>query len=667
MGCCHSSAPVYHVYSPAAGNILRATSPLPQGDTGEETDIADVSVYLPAAGDISGAISPLAQGVDGSGNASSSSRRSSNSSRNDPVEKKKLTAAGKLRDKGFSLKQLLLFYEKYEASGQISGSTTTEEVVKDIIIPATKDGCHYMASKFMREHGGGKPAKRLASHAWKAPFINTLLNILLDATGWQRRDLTSREFETDETEYPYGMNFSLYDDGRLRAADLLKRLPSETLEKTYWLCIFAVNEHAAICGDCWKCNEQAAWAADPHAHLRANPCLLCGEQKYNPCTCGMMKTKAGDANHEIDLFHFVVGLVDALVVCLDPSLVAIRRVWCVAEIGKALKAGTVYFRFAQGLANDLTDKLWNGDDLLESVGACDATNPADKEMILKDILALDGGIDAYDAFVNRLLELSLGCARKFKDIGQIGLDAIRRMQSLDMDMTWAGEKMTSLHELIPDDSVFSTMVQLTSLRIDSGGLERLENIDALRGIGTLVRLQKLSIILSGCTQIPSIDALTCLGQLNSLLQLTLNLGFCEKITSIDALACLDPPNSLLQLTFSLAGCSQITSIDALTFNGQRKLLQKLKLNLSCCQITSIDALTFIGQLKLLQKLTLNLSCCQVADISPLSSLEALTQLEELHLNLRYMQALNANRDREMLRDRIATKLAPATKLTIHCQ
>ena len=124
----------------------------------------------------------------------------------------------------------------------------------------------------------------------------------------------------------------------------------------------------------------------------------------------------------------------------------------------------------EGLAADLIDKLWNGDDLLESVAACDATNPADKEMILKDIRALDGGIDAYDAFVNRLLELNLGCARKFKDVGGIGLDAIRRMQSLEMDMSWAAQKLTSLHELIPDNTAFSTMVQLTSLRIDCGGL-----------------------------------------------------------------------------------------------------------------------------------------------------------------------------------------------------
>ena len=162
-----------------------------------------------------------------------------------------------MQDKGFSLRQLLLFYQKYEAAGEITAKTTTEEVVKNIIIRDTaKERCHYMASEFMRGHGGGKRARRLASHAWKAEFMNTVLNILLDATAWQRRDLTSRQFTT--TEQDYGENFELYANGKLRAADLLQHLAPDILEKTFWLCIFAVNEHAAICGDCWKCNKKVA-------------------------------------------------------------------------------------------------------------------------------------------------------------------------------------------------------------------------------------------------------------------------------------------------------------------------------------------------------------------------------------------------------------------------
>ena len=227
-------------------------------------------------------------------------------------------------------------------------------------------------------------------------------------------------------------------------------------------------------------NYKAEWAADPEAHLRADTCSLCGQPKYNPCSCGMRKTVAGEEGHEIDLFHYVVGLVDALIVSLDPSLVAIRRVWCVAEIGKALMAGTVYFRLAEGLAAELAAKLWDGIDLLETVEKCDATSPADRDAILKEIRALDGGVKAYDSFVNRVLELSLGSARKFHEIQGIGLEAIRRMQTLEMDITWAADKVESLQELMPNEEMFGTLVQLTSLKIDCGGLKRLADINSLR-------------------------------------------------------------------------------------------------------------------------------------------------------------------------------------------
>merc|ERR1740129_2533605 len=88
----------------------------------------------------------------------------------------------------------------------------------------------------------------------------------------------------------------------LNAKGLLKVIPSNILDKTYWLCIFAVNEHLAICGDCWSCNRLEAWKRDPRKHLRAATCLICKNPKYNPCNCGMLKSTASDPEHEIDKF-----------------------------------------------------------------------------------------------------------------------------------------------------------------------------------------------------------------------------------------------------------------------------------------------------------------------------------------------------------------------------
>jgi len=63
--------------------------------------------------------------------------------------------------KGFSVRQLLQFYDHYHAEGTISKGTTTNEVVKHIVIPETKNPARcYMDSEFMQNRGGGKKKKK---------------------------------------------------------------------------------------------------------------------------------------------------------------------------------------------------------------------------------------------------------------------------------------------------------------------------------------------------------------------------------------------------------------------------------------------------------------------------------------------------------------------------
>ena len=84
-----------------------------------------------------------------------------------------------LRENGFIVRQLLHFYNDKSSKGQIVASTTTNEVVQKIIIPETAGNpCCYMQSDYMKSLGGGRPAKKLVSHAWKSKFTNTVLNII---------------------------------------------------------------------------------------------------------------------------------------------------------------------------------------------------------------------------------------------------------------------------------------------------------------------------------------------------------------------------------------------------------------------------------------------------------------------------------------------------------
>ena len=224
----------------------------------------------------------------------------------------------------------------------------------------------YMESKFMRTHGGKTFATKLVSHAWKSPFLNTVLNILVDA--W--------ECNTDKLEE--FMDFDLHGTD-FDATKMLKELEQPAnkgvLNKAYWLCIFAVNEHLTICGDCWTCkpSTQAEFAA-----LRCK----CGKRKFNPCDCGSLKLKKGDEKFEVDKFDDVVKLMKGgLVVSLDPELQTLKRVWVVAEIGEAMKEKHVQFRCARGLASGPMENLRKKKPVLPPVKDCDYTSKDDCDMI----------------------------------------------------------------------------------------------------------------------------------------------------------------------------------------------------------------------------------------------------------------------------------------------
>ena len=84
------------------------------------------------------------------------------------------------------------------------------------------------------------------------------------------------------------------------------------LEETYWLCIFAVNEHASICGDCWTCRprDESSGKTWKGADFRRAECKGCSKPKFNPCDCGMLKLSKGDPDYEIDKFDDVVKMMN---------------------------------------------------------------------------------------------------------------------------------------------------------------------------------------------------------------------------------------------------------------------------------------------------------------------------------------------------------------------
>lgn len=309
----------------------------------------------------------------------------------------------KLANKGFNLRQLLRFTIKKVGS---EPTMTTNEVVRNIILLETaRHSTCYMESDFMRAEGGPQRAHKLVSHAWKSRFANTVLNIVLDAWGCGANELLDIYYGKRDClgRRRQGRGF----EGVLEALE--KPDNKGVLTKTYWLCIFAVNEHLNICGDCFGCRLKPGSPPWTPQDFAAPVCRYCNTEKRNPCPCGALKTPKDDPEYEIDKFDEVVKLMNGgIVVSLDPELDSVKRVWVVAEVGEAMTDQPVQFQFAEGLAEEPMEKLRRREPVVPEVSRCEFTAQADYDMILERINAKPGGQDAFNDFVWTMVELQLG-------------------------------------------------------------------------------------------------------------------------------------------------------------------------------------------------------------------------------------------------------------------
>eukprot|EP00931_Biecheleriopsis_adriatica_P074873 TRINITY_DN48850_c0_g1_i1.p1 TRINITY_DN48850_c0_g1~~TRINITY_DN48850_c0_g1_i1.p1 ORF type:complete len:1144 (+),score=213.35 TRINITY_DN48850_c0_g1_i1:54-3485(+) len=245
--------------------------------------------------------------------------------------------AERIFSKGFSCHQLLSFWRRYGegvASSQyrsteiISRSTTTSEVVRNIVIPETASRqCCYMDVM----DGGPHRPNKLVSHWWGASFYQDVLCIIQDATGLSGHALAAL------------VNVGLGEDKC-----------KHELDATYWMCIFAVNQHVSICGTAW-----------------------------NPCVCNAAKYPTGHPLCEMDKFDIVMErMSNGLAVALDPMLKTLVRVWVVSEIGKSLETSkTIQYL----LPGQLDESIRSGDLPRISIQDCQATLPADRSRIMTQI------------------------------------------------------------------------------------------------------------------------------------------------------------------------------------------------------------------------------------------------------------------------------------------
>jgi len=232
--------------------------------------------------------------------------------------------AERLRRRGFSVRQLIRFVKDYRITeGRRLSEMSTADVVREIVIPKTRDTCCAMVDLF---EGGPQEPSCLMSHWWGNSFMSLVEAILAHASG---QVLPSERMCTPEQ-----------------------------LDKTYWLCIFGVNQHVSICG-----------------------------AEANPCDCGAEKFLNDHPLCEMDKFGLMMQRIPEHAVAVDDRLATFSRLWVLKELHTALSLG-LNSEFCGRVASDFSVAS------LQGVRFARASREEDRVMILQEIEASIG----YEAF-----------------------------------------------------------------------------------------------------------------------------------------------------------------------------------------------------------------------------------------------------------------------------
>jgi len=233
--------------------------------------------------------------------------------------------------KGCSFEQLLDFIKQHGPDGEhdITEETTTQEVVTNLVVPLTKErGCC-----FMDWCGISHKAETFVSHWWGDKFLAFARAIAQDAG--QQRSFYKRDYTCEQ------------------------------LARTFWICIFAVNQHTSTC------------------HLGTPPCD-CGRPKYSP----------DEAFCETDKFSCVMSYMRRCLVVVDPKLKALGRAWVLGELGEVL-ANHRQLTAVVVCAED-TGYMPEVSEHLATLASAVASFPADRALIITRARQCFGTLEAFD-------------------------------------------------------------------------------------------------------------------------------------------------------------------------------------------------------------------------------------------------------------------------------
>ncbi|CAE7567789.1 unnamed protein product [Symbiodinium natans] len=267
--------------------------------------------------------------------------------------------------RAISLGALLSFYSRLEERMPHYDPSlhTTADVVRQVIIPMTQGHEHGdCAAALVLMDGQALLPDRMVTHNWANKFSNLVAAVVADAL-----DLPS-----------YASVLPRLQPGEMTAlkSELFWR---KKLTSTYWICCFAVNQHAGICGTVPDCME------DPVTGELPVPCH-CDHPKYWSDTPPLKDGQS--VRCEMNKFHDMMGLISTMkpgfaqVIAVDAEFKLFTRAWCVAEIHQAQQLGMQQRMRTLSFENLQQYEGWLHCLKVEEMSA---SNAADTELILSQI------------------------------------------------------------------------------------------------------------------------------------------------------------------------------------------------------------------------------------------------------------------------------------------
>ena len=247
----------------------------------------------------------------------------------------------------------------------------------------------------------------MITHNWSNLFRDLLASVIADV------------LEEHTFEFIAGL---LSDKAGVDVVEQILRVHG-SLQETYWICAFAVNQHAGICG------ANPTQTVDPVTGL-THPTCKCSEPKFfnqDP----PLNADGKSIHCELNKFDDMMALLArenshfAEVVAVDASLDLFGRAWCVAELAEAHRMG-----MAQSL------KMRNKDILIKrqltlqglKVQNMKASRPQD----VVEILAKIPDKEAFNAKLQELIfDKNAGLLTAWKNV-----DALQQMEEVSHVLKW---------------------------------------------------------------------------------------------------------------------------------------------------------------------------------------------------------------------------------------